>query len=174
MSSNKAHGPIYILGPSIPTIAPQNFLLLLLWKKGGFWYYNNYSALPLHHLCLCMYLFNCLEAHSWHFGIRDALAFNFCSSTFYDMMEIQQLKILWELERNFSHLLSLSHIYCLKISLNLLFALSKSPELVRGALLPLRKSFSLFFPSHFLFYFFLFWAFSFLGPSNFTLSPYNL
>ena len=36
MSSDKAHGPIYIPGPFIPTIAPQNSTLLLLEKKGDF------------------------------------------------------------------------------------------------------------------------------------------
>ena len=36
MSSDKAYGLIYILGPLFPTIAPQNSLLLLFRKKEDF------------------------------------------------------------------------------------------------------------------------------------------
>ena len=36
MSPDKAHGPIYTPGPFVPTIAPQNFLLLLSEKERDF------------------------------------------------------------------------------------------------------------------------------------------
>ena len=59
MPSDRAHDPIYIPGPIIPTIAPRNSPFLLFGKKRGFQYYYNYPTLTIHHLCLCRCLFNC-------------------------------------------------------------------------------------------------------------------
>ena len=54
-----ALGPVYSIGPNIPTIAPRNSLLLLFGQKGGFQYCHNHSVLTIHHLCLHRCLFSC-------------------------------------------------------------------------------------------------------------------
>ena len=160
---------------SHPHNSPLKFPSFAPRKKGGFPYYNNYSTLSSRHLCPCRCLFNCPKAHSQCFGIRDALVFIFCDSmflTFYGTMEIQQLNILLELERELSRLL-FSLIYILLKSFDYFtFCTFKSQELVRGALLPFRKS-SLVFSFSLLFFNFVQSPF-FLGPSNFTSSLYYL
>ena len=148
MSSDKVHGLIYIPGLFIPTIAPWNSPLLHLGKKGRFQCYNNYPVLLTHHLCLCRCLFNCPKACSWCFGLRGAFAFNFCSSmfpTFYSTMKIQRWEILWGLGWEFSYLLFPFIHILLEDFICFIFCILKSQELVRGALLPFRKSFSIYF-----------------------------
>ena len=147
MSSNRAHSPIFIFGPVIPTLTPRNSPLLLLRKKGGFRYYNNYPTFLICHLCLCRCLFNCPKAHSWRFGIWDAPVLKFCGSmfpTFYGAMEIQRPRIFLKLGQEFSHMLSLLIHILLKDLICFTFCTLKSQELVRGDLISFRKSFKYF------------------------------
>ena len=165
MSSDKAHGPIYLPEPFIPTITPRKskFHSFALRKKRGISILRKLFYSALRHLCLCKCLFNSPKARSWRFGIQDALAFIFCGSmfsTFYGMMEIQRWKILRGLRREFSRLLFPLIYIWLEDFDYFTFCIFKSQELVRGAILSFR-TLSLVFSSSLLL-FFLFYLETFL------------
>jgi len=163
-----------------PYNSPSKFPSFAPRKRKGFWYFNPNSALPSHHSCLCRCLFNCLEARSWCFDIRNATVINSRGSmfpTFYGTMGIELLGILWECEREFScSLFSLIYIL-LKHFIHLTFHIQNSRASPRSI-----SSLSLVVPSHFFLLsslrsfpsFFLSNDCSLLSPLNFVLSTYSL
>ena len=142
MSSNTSHGPLPIYGPFIPTIAPRNFTLLLLGKKRGFQSSNNYPS-HFYVIFFCAGVFSTTKKHA-----PDASASRTLQHLFYmalcpprSMVWWKSCggEILWGFGQELSHLLCSPLYILLEDSGCSTFCIFNSQELVRRALLHLRK-----------------------------------